>query len=32
VPLADMRRLLRWLAPRRQPVIVMGPRSAITRM
>jgi len=32
VPRAEMRRLLRWLAPGRQPVVVMGPRSAITRM
>jgi L,D-peptidoglycan transpeptidase YkuD (ErfK/YbiS/YcfS/YnhG family) len=29
---ADMRALLRWLRPGRGPVIVMGPRSAITRL
>jgi len=29
---ADMVRILRWLDPARAPVIVMGPRSAITRM
>lgn len=28
----DMGRLLRWLDPASRPVIVMGPRSAITRM
>ncbi|MGH8893528.1 MAG: L,D-transpeptidase family protein [Actinomycetes bacterium] len=29
---ADMRAVLRWLDPSRDPVVVMGPRSAITRM
>ncbi|MDH4161028.1 MAG: L,D-transpeptidase family protein [Actinomycetota bacterium] len=29
---ADMRRLLRWLEPSDQPVIVMGPRDVIERM
>lgn len=29
---ADLRRVLRWLDPASRPVVVMGPRSAITRM
>lgn len=29
---ADLERVLRWLDPTQAPVIVMGPRSAVTRM
>jgi L,D-peptidoglycan transpeptidase YkuD (ErfK/YbiS/YcfS/YnhG family) len=29
---SHLRQLLRWLSPRRSPVVVMGPRAAITRM
>ena len=32
VPRDVMRRVLRWLDPAAQPVLVMGPRSAITRL
>jgi L,D-peptidoglycan transpeptidase YkuD (ErfK/YbiS/YcfS/YnhG family) len=32
VPRATMRRVLRWLDPAAHPVLVMGPRSAITRL
>jgi L,D-peptidoglycan transpeptidase YkuD (ErfK/YbiS/YcfS/YnhG family) len=32
IPRAEMRRVLRWLDPVAGPVLVMGPRSAITRL
>jgi L,D-peptidoglycan transpeptidase YkuD (ErfK/YbiS/YcfS/YnhG family) len=32
IPRASMRRVLRWLDPAAHPVLVMGPRSAITRL
>jgi len=32
VPQDDLEQVLRWLDPAKRPVIVMGPRSAITRM
>ncbi len=32
IPRVDMRRVLRWLDPSAGPVLVMGPRSAITRL
>jgi L,D-peptidoglycan transpeptidase YkuD (ErfK/YbiS/YcfS/YnhG family) len=32
IPRDAMRRVLRWLDPAAEPVIVMGPRSAITRL
>ncbi len=32
VPRDVMRRVLRWLDPAAEPVLVMGPRSAITRL